>query len=322
MKLKVRLMPKPRQLNGVAGTVLRPSTSTHAEYAGELVKLTEQMTQHVTEELRKLFSGQAADILDDTPDNVTTRIAREAGLLEPVLPEVYAMDTSIAELSARLMRKMIDRFEGVFSDAAIDMSKRMVDRTLENSAAGLKTSLREISKARTLDTSILTDRLKVTVEASIADSVGLIKRVPEKYLSEVNNAVMRSITTGNGLQDLVPELEKQNIQVRNWATNTALDQTRKVYGNINKERMKASGVRQFEWVHSGGSNQPREQHMSRNNQPEPGSLDGELAGLNGGIFDFDNLPVIDPRTGERGIPGQTYNCHCTMRPIVTFDTGD
>jgi uncharacterized protein with gpF-like domain len=30
------------------------------------------------------------------------------------------------------------------------------------------------------------------------------------------------------------------------------------------------------------------------------------------------LPVIDPRTGERGIPGQAINCRCVMRPLVEF----
>ena len=45
-------------------------------------------------------------------------------------------------------------------------------------------------------------------------------------------------------------------------------------------------------------------------------------GLNGGIFDFDNLPVIDEKTGERGIPGQAINCKCRMRPIVEFEKGE
>lgn len=37
--------------------------------------------------------------------------------------------------------------------------------------------------------------------------------------------------------------------------------------------------------------------------------------LNGKIFRFDNPPVIDERTGQRGLPGQTYNCRCGLTPI-------
>lgn len=36
--------------------------------------------------------------------------------------------------------------------------------------------------------------------------------------------------------------------------------------------------------------------------------------LNGRIFRFDNPPIIDERTGQRGLPGETYNCRCTLIP--------
>lgn len=38
--------------------------------------------------------------------------------------------------------------------------------------------------------------------------------------------------------------------------------------------------------------------------------------LNGKIFRFDNPPIIDERTGQRGLPGETYNCRCTFVPIL------
>lgn len=36
--------------------------------------------------------------------------------------------------------------------------------------------------------------------------------------------------------------------------------------------------------------------------------------LNGTIWSYDNLPVIDERTGQKGLPGQTYNCRCEQVP--------
>lgn len=38
--------------------------------------------------------------------------------------------------------------------------------------------------------------------------------------------------------------------------------------------------------------------------------------LNGKVFRFDNPPIIDERTGEKGLPAQTYNCRCTMTPVI------
>ena len=36
--------------------------------------------------------------------------------------------------------------------------------------------------------------------------------------------------------------------------------------------------------------------------------------LNGRIFRYDDPPIIDERTGLRGLPGQTYNCRCEAIP--------
>lgn len=36
--------------------------------------------------------------------------------------------------------------------------------------------------------------------------------------------------------------------------------------------------------------------------------------LNGKIFRFDEPPIIDEKTGQRGLPGETYNCRCTLLP--------
>ena len=38
--------------------------------------------------------------------------------------------------------------------------------------------------------------------------------------------------------------------------------------------------------------------------------------LNGKIFDFRNPPIIDAHTGQRGNPGETYNCRCLSIPII------
>jgi len=38
--------------------------------------------------------------------------------------------------------------------------------------------------------------------------------------------------------------------------------------------------------------------------------------LNGQTFSWDNPPIIDDKTGERGHPGSTYNCRCTLKYII------
>lgn len=40
--------------------------------------------------------------------------------------------------------------------------------------------------------------------------------------------------------------------------------------------------------------------------------------LNGQIFSWDEPPIIDERTGERGHPGQAFNCRCVAIPLADF----
>jgi SPP1 gp7 family putative phage head morphogenesis protein len=178
----------------------------------------------------------------------------------------------------------------------------MVDGAQAASKTALHTSLKKMTGGLSLKTSLMTPQLNAVYKAQVAQNVGLIKTIAAEYLKNVEGAVMRSITTGRGLQDLVPALEQYEGYTHRKAKNVALDQTRKTYNAINKGRMTGIGVKRFMWIHSGGGAEPREDHIA---------MDGE-------VFSFDNPPVIDERTGERGIPGQAINCRCTMAPVFDF----
>jgi SPP1 gp7 family putative phage head morphogenesis protein len=149
--------------------------------------------------------------------------------------------------------------------------------------------------------------MEEVAKASVAENVSLIKSIPEQYFKDITGAVMRSITTGNGLADLVSEIDKYAGQTKRRAENLALDQTRKAYNSINKQRMQAIGVRQFEWIHSGGGQVPRESHLK----------------ISGHIFDFDKVEEQQAALGvperDRGIPGFPVNCRCTMLPVINFE---
>jgi len=178
----------------------------------------------------------------------------------------------------------------------------MVKRSEKASASSLTSSLNKFSDDINLRTKTKSVDLHEIIKASVSENVDLIKSIKSYYLFSVKKQVFRSITTGNGLQDLVPALQNfKGITLRK-AKNMALDQTRKVYNNVNAERMKRSGIEEFIWVHSGSSQSPRKDHIE----------------MDGNKYSFDNLPIIVEKTGERGIPGQAINCRCTMKPVYDF----
>lgn len=272
---------KPSMLKG---TTLNVSIGIEQRYFEAIDKYTRRMIRETKREIMALFDAFGTDGAD-----------------------TFAMDASVASQARILTNALTAKFAKLFASVASPIANKMVDAVDQNSATSLKSSLKTIAGAQTFSTDILNDQLQDTLTATVAENVALIKRVPQKYLDNVQGAVMRSIQTTGGLTSLREELDGYGVTVRNWSKNVAMDQTRKAYNGINLGRMKALGVKKYEWMHSGGSNKPRPYHKNV---------------LNGQICSVDNPPVIDEKTGERGVPGQLPYCRCKMRPIISFDEDD
>lgn len=275
-----RRQPKPENI--AKGGTLNHNAAIELRYSSQLERMTALMTQEVQRELLNLFKT-------------------------PHAQEQIGQDASISHTAKLLMAALKKRFVALFQKNADPLARNMLESVNRESAANIKRSLSQVSENLKLNSTKAVQPVKNVMIASVAENVNLIKTIPQQYLSGVEQAVMRSITTGNGIQDLKPYLEKHEGVTERRARLIANDQTRKAYNNLNAARMKASGVRKFEWIHSAGGRDPRELHITQ-----------YPAGLNGGIFSFDDLPVIDDRTGERGLPGQAVNCRCRMKPVLDF----
>lgn len=259
------------------GDPLQHNAAVAVRYAGKLTALTAQMTAQVKREVLRLYKTDAA-------------------------ASHFGQDATIASQSRILINSLANRFTDLFAKKAKPMAEGMVSDAERAGTKALHSSLQKLSGGMSLKTSVMNSPLEQIYKASVAENVSLIKSIASEYLQKVEGAVMRSITTGNGLQDLIPALEQYEGQTHRRAKNIALDQSRKAYNSINRGRMEALGVQKFMWHHSGGGAHPREDHVE----------------MDGRIFRFDNLPIIDKRTGERGIPGQAISCRCTMSPVFDF----
>jgi len=263
--------------NRMQGVRLSYNASDQAKYVRDIKKLVLGMIEKTEKSIIRLFEGGVAS-------------------------EFFAEDASITSKAKILLNKLSVRFESLFGEKSKKLAKSMVKRSEKASASSLTSSLNKFSDDINLRTKTKSVDLHEIIKASVSENVDLIKSIKSYYLFSVKKQVFRSITTGNGLQDLVPALQNfKGITLRK-AKNMALDQTRKVYNNVNAERMKRSGIEEFIWVHSGSSQSPRKDHIE----------------MDGNKYSFDNLPIIVEKTGERGIPGQAINCRCTMKPVYDF----
>lgn len=220
-----------------------------------------------------------------------------------------AMDAKITPSAKKVLNALTKQFTDLFAKKSDDITERMLKDTLAASKSSLHASLEKLSGGLSLNTGVVPEGMEEISQAIINENVSLIKSIPQQYLKDVTGSVMRSITIGRGVASLLPEIEKYSGQASKRAKLIALDQTRKAYNSINKQRMQAVGVKQFEWLHSGGGQHPRRSHQA----------------MSGNIYSFDDLPIINQEQvakgyepPERGIPGQAINCRCTMGPVINF----
>lgn len=270
------------------GEPLRYNVAAQNRYAKRLDKLTRQMTEEMSKELRSLFKSSEAK-------------------------QYYAQDASISSMARIIMNKVAKKYTDLFRSLSKPWAERMVDDMAKQSKSSLHSSLEKLSGGLSIKTDLISGEIADIMKASVSENVDLIRSIPEEYLKNVKGAVMRSIAQpeSGGISSLQAQIHKmldnRNRQVLNRAKNIALDQTRKAYNNINAGRMRSVGVEKFIWRHSGGGQNPRSLHRDK---------------LNGNIYSLNDLPVIDERTGERGIPSQLPNCKCVMEPIIEFDNGE
>ncbi|WP_253827174.1 phage head morphogenesis protein [Achromobacter ruhlandii] len=217
-------------------------------------------------------------------------------------PEV-TQDESVTTQARRILADLGRKWAKVFAEKAGPLANRTIGQVDKFSKQNLGASLRDMSGGLTIKTFQMPAALYDKVLASTAENVGLIKSIPAQFQERIQGIVLRSIQSGGqGAGQIFDEIQGLNQVTRNRAKLIAVDQTRKITSAMNEERMKAAGVKKFEWIHSGGGAEPRTLHVQ---------YDGQT-------FNMDDPPVIDKRTGQRGFPGELINCRCRMRPVIDF----
>lgn len=265
------------------GQPLLPPDRAEARYRAALERAIRQMREEVEREVARTWDAHAPAVRS-------------------------GMDASLASQSRILTNALARKFQAFFDRLAPGVAGKFVTQVDRHSTASLHSSLKEASGGLSLKTSVVTGRVAEIAKAATAENVGLIRSIPQQYFKDIQGAVMRSIQKGDGVKTVLEAVQKTGAVAERRAKLIARDQTAKATSAINAARLDALKVRKFEWLHSGGGKEPRPLHKDV---------------LNGQIFRLDDPPVIDDKTGERGLPGQLINCRCRMVPVIDFgDDGE
>lgn len=231
------------------------------------------------------------EIRADLDSLLETTVARRK--LEAAADEAPA-DTLARKLSD-LQRTWSDRLDSGSAKLAEHFSKKVSARTAE----GLSRALRDAGisiPGRTYH------RSEETLRAIIQQNVSLIKSIGADYFSEIEGAVMRSVSVGGDLKVLTDHLMQSYGATRRRAELIARDQNSKATSAMNRANQLDAGFRRAVWVHSSAGKVPRQDHVAF------------ASGRDGGpTYDLDKGAYI---SGEWIHPGQLINCRCYSRPVL------
>jgi SPP1 gp7 family putative phage head morphogenesis protein len=259
------------------------------------------------------YSSRLQALIKRMNEEMKTGLNKIAKSNKPVMDykkETRSVDSQVALLSSYINSK----WTRIFEQKAPIYAKDMLVQTNKASKASVNSSVKklkegfEIPKIQTknfvINSNFLADDLREISSDVIMKNIDLIKKIPGEYVNqfqvpEVKEEMFNAIAKGD-LDELNRIITKNSKRSERRAQLMAEDQIRKAFNGINAERLKKNGVQKYEWLHSGGSQFPRELHIE---------YDGQ-------IFSFDDPPIIEEKTGEVGIPGDAINCLCTMNPII------
>lgn len=225
-------------------------------------------------------------------DSVTYWLEAAYKANEPVI----AQDAlPAAELNAA-MKKLARRWKRNFSRAAEQLADWFAQDVSERSDHALRKILRDGGFSVEFKmTKAMQDIFRSTVNANVS----LIKSIPEKYLSEVEGMVMRSVQTGRDLATLTQGLQKQFGVTYRRAALISRDQNNKATSAFQRVRQKELGIRKAIWIHSYAGKEPRPTHVK----------------MNGKEYDIEK-GMWDPAVKKFILPGELINCRCVARSVV------
>lgn len=207
-----------------------------------------------------------------------------------------AEDASPSQHIQKLLSALAKRWVAKFDVRAPKIADAYLKGMFKASDSAMRQSLKDAGWTVEFT---MTPAVKDAFNASLAENVGLIRSIPEKYLQQVEGVVMRSYSAGRDLHTMVKELKQLYPAASHRAELIARDQSNKANAVVNRTRQLELGITQAMWMHSHAGQNPRPDHVA----------------ANGKIY---NIAEGCKISGEYIQPGQEINCRCTSRPVLPF----
>jgi len=205
-----------------------------------------------------------------------------------------AQDAAPSSTIKRIMAELAKRWIARFEESAPKIAEAYLSGMFKASDSAFRASLKDAGWSVEFK---MTPAVRDVFNASLAENVGLIKSIPEKYLQQVEGTVMRSYSAGRDLETMTKELRALYPGAAHRAELIARDQSNKANAVVNRARQLELGITEALWMHSHAGKNPRPDHVAANGKRY-------------------NIAEGCKISGEYIQPGEEINCRCTSRPIL------
>lgn len=207
-----------------------------------------------------------------------------------------AEDASPSRTIKRLLDALAKRWLKKFDDAAPKIADAYLKSMFKTSDSAMRQALKDAGWTVNFK---MTPAVRDAFNASLAENVGLLRSIPEKYFQQVEGVVMRSYADGRDLETMTKALRKLYPITQRRAELIARDQSNKANAVVNRTRQLELGITEAIWMHSHAGKTPRPDHVA----------------ANGKVYKIAEGCKI---SGEYIQPGEEINCRCTSRPVLPF----
>lgn len=248
-----------------------PNAGVEAWYRTELQRLVREMSQDMLDRVRRAW--------------------RDAGL---------AQDAKSRPTPAILLGRALEKWGGLWThrldEASTKIARNFANKTTRATDAAVMDQLRNAGFTVRFKP---TKAARAAFDAVVAENVGLIRSIPQRYLGDVQNAIWQSVMQGSDLATLSNTIHEKYGIAHRRAALIARDQNHKAKAAMERARRKEVGVTKAIWQHSHAGKDPRPTHVA---------MDGKEYDIEQGMWDSAVQKYI--------WPGTEINCRCTDRPVI------
>lgn len=166
-----------------------------------------------------------------------------------------------------------------------------------------------VNQAVGVDMSKMIDNegLREYTEAAAYQNAQLVKNIPEKYFTGIENAVLGGVRGGDAPSTIAKKITEQTGIAGRRANEIARDQTAKLTGEITERRQRQAGIKYFQWITSKDERVGDDHRRAAQRD----------VGYGPGTYKWSKPP-------KEGVPGNSTrpNCRCTAKPIFEFEIAE